>query len=119
MLSQLDSRGQSLDAPTTGQKGWLEQLTRAAEQSEALEQREQSLQLERILSRVRGQLDPREACILERRLMADPEEKLTLGEIGQHFGVSRERVRQIEVRAQKKLRHQALQEELGAGACAA
>jgi RNA polymerase sigma-32 factor len=119
MLAQLDCRGQSLDTPTTGQKGWLAQLTRAAEQSEALEQREQSLQLERILSRVRGQLDPREAFILERRLMADPEEKLTLGEIGQHFGVSRERVRQIEVRAQKKLRHQALQEELGAGACAA
>jgi RNA polymerase sigma-32 factor len=113
MLAQLDSRGQSLDAPATGQEAWLEQLTRGAEQSEALEQREQSLQLERILSRVRGQLDPREAFILERRLMADPEEKLSLGEIGRHFGVSRERVRQIEVRAQKKLRHQALQEELG------
>jgi RNA polymerase sigma-32 factor len=113
MLAQLDSRGQSLDVPATGQEAWLEQLTRGAEQSEAIEQREQSLQLERILSRVRGQLDPREAFILERRLMADPEEKLSLGEIGQHFGVSRERVRQIEVRAQKKLRHQALQEELG------
>jgi RNA polymerase sigma-32 factor len=119
MLAQLDSRGQSLDAPAPGQERWLEQLTRDAEQSDALEQREQSLQLERILGRVRGQLDPREAFILERRLMADPEEKLSLGEIGQHFGVSRERVRQIEVRAQKKLRHQALQEELGAGTCAA
>jgi RNA polymerase sigma-32 factor len=119
MLAQLDGRGQSLDAPATGQERWLEQLTRDAEQSDALEQREQSLQLERILGRVRGELDPREAFILERRLMADPEEKLSLGEIGQHFGVSRERVRQIEVRAQKKLRHQALQEELGAGTCAA
>lgn len=119
MLAQLDSRGQSLDATPPGQERWLEQLTRDAEQSDALERREQSLQLERILGRVRGELDPREAFILERRLMADPEEKLSLGEIGQHFGVSRERVRQIEVRAQKKLRHQALQEELGAGTCAA
>jgi RNA polymerase sigma-32 factor len=119
MLAQLDSRGLSLDAPPPGQERWLEQLTRDAEQSDVLEQREQSVQLERILGRVRGELDPREAFILERRLMADPEEKLSLGEIGQHFGVSRERVRQIEVRAQKKLRHQALQEELGASTCAA
>jgi len=51
--------------------------------------------------------------------MADPEEKLSLGEIGQHFGVSRERVRQIEVRAQRKLKNQALQEELGIDTCAA
>jgi RNA polymerase sigma-32 factor len=119
MLGQLDSRGLSLDAPSQGQERWLEHLTRDAEQSDALEQREQSLQLERILGRLRGELDPREAFILERRLMADPDEKLSLGEIGQHFGVSRERIRQIEVRAQKKLRHQAQQEELGADTCAA
>lgn len=119
MLAQLDSRGLSLDTPSPGEERWLEQLTRDAEQSDALEQREQSLQLERILGRVRGELDPREAFILDRRLMADPDEKLSLGEIGQHFGVSRERVRQIEVRAQKKLRNQAQQEELGAGTCAA
>jgi RNA polymerase sigma-32 factor len=119
MLAQLDSRGQSLDTPPAGQERWLDQLTRDAEQSDALERREQSLQLERILGRVRGELDPREAFILDRRLMADPEEKLSLGEIGQHFGVSRERVRQIEVRAQRKLKNQALQEELGVDTCAA
>lgn len=119
MLAQLDSRGLSLDAPGPSRDGWLEQLTRDAEQSDALEQREQSLQLQRILGRVRGDLDPREAFILDRRLMADPEEKLSLGEIGEHFGVSRERVRQIELRAQKKLRHQALQEEIGVDTCAA
>jgi RNA polymerase sigma-32 factor len=119
MLGQLDSRGLSLDAPAPGQERFLEQLTRDAEQSQTLEQREQSVQLERILVRLRDELDPRETFILERRLMADPEEKLSLGEIGQHFGVSRERVRQIEVRAQKKLRHQALQEELGVDTCAA
>jgi len=119
MLGQLDSRGLSLDAPAPGQERFLEQLTHDAEQSQTLEQREQSVQLERILVRLRDELDPRETFILERRLMADPEEKLSLGEIGQHFGVSRERVRQIEVRAQKKLRHQALQEELGVDTCAA
>lgn len=120
MLAQLDSRGLSLDAQAPGQDRWLDQqLARDAEQSDVLERTEQSLQLERILGRVRGELDPRETFILDRRLMAEPEEKLSLGEIGQHFGVSRERVRQIEVRAQKKLKNHALQEELGVDTCAA
>ena len=123
MLGQLDSRGLSLDAATPGHDvSLLEALRFDAQQSATLEQREASAQLERILGRVRVELDPREAFILDRRLMADPEEKLSLGEIGQHFGVSRERVRQIEVRAQKKLRNQAMREELGGGAgdsCAA
>lgn len=119
MLAQIDSRGMSLDAAAPGQESWVDQLKGEAEQSNALERREQAVQLERILGRVRGQLDPRETFILDRRLMADPEDKLSLGEIGQRFGVSRERVRQIEVRAQKKLMNQALEEELGADACAA
>jgi hypothetical protein len=40
-------------------------------------------------------------------------------EIGQHFGVSRVRVRQIEVRAQKKLERQAQREQLDTGCWAA
>jgi RNA polymerase sigma-32 factor len=120
MLTQLDSRGLSLDAPAPGHETrLLDALTLDAQQADLLERHEQSLQLERILGRVRGELDPRETFILDRRLMADPEDKLSLGEIGQHFGVSRERVRQIEVRAQKKLKNQALLEELGEGNCAA
>jgi RNA polymerase sigma-32 factor len=120
MLSQLDSRGVSLDATMPGHEHRLmDDLASDAEQSAGLEEREQSVQLERILARVRKELDPREAYILERRLMADPEERLSLGQIGQHFGVSRERVRQIEVRAQRKLENQALQEELGVDSCAA
>lgn len=120
MLSQLDSRGVSLDTPSAGLEHSLtDALTHAAEQAITLEHREQSLQLERILDRARVELDARETFILDRRLMADPEEKMSLGEIGQHFGVSRERVRQIEVRAQKKLKNHALCEELGADTCAA
>jgi RNA polymerase sigma-32 factor len=120
MLGQLDSRGLSLDAPAPVQDHRvLDALTLEAQQAQALERREQSLQLERILGRVRGELDPRETFILDRRLMADPEDKLSLAEIGQHFGVSRERVRQLEVRAQKKLEKQALSEELGVDICAA
>lgn len=113
MLAQLDHRGVSLDAkPGDGQSSGIAELRQEAEQVESLEQRECAAQMARILMRARPDLDPRETFILDRRLIADPDEKLSLGELGQHFGVSRERVRQIEVRAQQKLRQHALSEEL-------
>lgn len=49
-------------------------------------------------------LDARERYVVERRLMAHREEQLSLAEIGRHFRVSRERTRQIEARAMRKLR---------------
>ncbi|MEY2933022.1 MAG: hypothetical protein RL033_3771 [Pseudomonadota bacterium] len=116
MLAQLDHRGVSLDSkPGDGQTFGIPELQQEAQQVEGLEQRENAAQMARILVRARPELDPRETFILDRRLIADPEEKLSLGEISQHFGVSRERVRQIEVRAQQKLRQHALSEELDAG----
>lgn len=48
-------------------------------------------------------LDPRERFIAEQRLMASPAEALTLAEIGRRIGVSRERARQLEERAKRKL----------------
>jgi DNA-directed RNA polymerase sigma subunit (sigma70/sigma32) len=44
------------------------------------------------------------AIAFKRRLMADAEEEQTLAELGRSFGISRERVRQLEVQAKKKLR---------------
>jgi RNA polymerase sigma-32 factor len=49
-------------------------------------------------------LDVRERYIVERRHMAHPEDQLSLAEIGRRLSVSRERVRQIEVRAIRKLK---------------
>lgn len=120
MLAQLDHRGVSLDAKSIdGQPSGIQELRQEAKQVESLEQRESAAQMARILLRARPELDPRETFILDRRLIADPEEKLSLGEISQHFGVSRERVRQIEVRAQQKLRQHALSEELDGSSPAA
>lgn len=48
-------------------------------------------------------IDPRESEILRLRFGLDEEEALTLREIGERFGISRERVRQIESRALRKL----------------
>ena len=60
-------------------------------------------------------LNKRERHILtERRLRDEP---LTLEELSQEYGISRERVRQIEVRAfekvQKSVRNAAISEQIG------
>jgi RNA polymerase sigma-32 factor len=52
---------------------------------------------------VRRDLDERERAILEMRLMSDGDE-VTLADIGKQFGLSRERVRQLEARVKNKLR---------------
>jgi len=48
-------------------------------------------------------LSPRERAIVERRLMVEDDAMSTLKELGKGFGVSRERVRQLECRLKRKL----------------
>jgi len=52
-----------------------------------------------------GSLSPREAAVLSMRFGIGTHHEHTLDEVGQQFGVTRERIRQIESRALKKLRH--------------
>lgn len=53
-------------------------------------------------------LDRRERFVVEASLMCDDDESLSLAEIGRRLGVSRERTRQLESRALKKLRRHVL-----------
>ncbi|MCL4448969.1 MAG: sigma-70 family RNA polymerase sigma factor [Actinobacteria bacterium] len=50
-------------------------------------------------------LDEREKAILRLRFGLDRGEPRTLEEVGEHFDLTRERIRQIEARAMSKLRH--------------
>ncbi|KKR96759.1 MAG: RNA polymerase sigma factor [candidate division TM6 bacterium GW2011_GWE2_41_16] len=50
-------------------------------------------------------LTPREEKVLKMRFGIDVASEHTLEEVGKDFGVTRERIRQIEVKALKKLRH--------------
>jgi RNA polymerase sigma-32 factor len=59
-------------------------------------------------------LDVRERYVVEWRLMAHREEQLSLAEIGRRFSVSRERARQIEARAMRKLRTALMRSAAGA-----
>jgi RNA polymerase sigma-32 factor len=57
-----------------------------------------------VLSVLVSQLDDRERYIVQGRLMAHRDDELTLAEIGRYFGFSRERARQLEARAMKKVK---------------
>jgi len=57
------------------------------------------------ISRLLAPLDDREREILKLRFGLDRGEPRTLEEVGDHFQLTRERIRQIEARAMSKLRH--------------
>jgi RNA polymerase primary sigma factor len=57
------------------------------------------------LSEVLSTLTPREARILEMRFGLGDGNEYTLEEVGQKFGLTRERIRQIEGKALRRLRH--------------
>jgi len=54
---------------------------------------------------VLGKLTPRERDVIRMRFGLDDGSPRTLEEVGRHFKVTRERIRQIEAKALKKLRH--------------
>jgi RNA polymerase primary sigma factor len=62
--------------------------------------------------RMLGPLEDRERRILVSRFGLDGAEELTLQRLGQELGITKERVRQIESRAQEKLRHFALEHRM-------
>ena len=66
---------------------------------------------ERII-RVLETLEPREAAVVRMRFGIGFEKDYTLEEIGRHFSITRERVRQIEAKALRKLKHPHRKREL-------
>lgn len=106
ILDRLDHADSSLDAPLGQTKSSaIEHLAddRRAH-DETLGQQIAQTRLSSAVEAASAELDPRERFILEHRLMADPESEYSLVRIGELFGVSRERARQLESRVKDKLR---------------
>jgi len=109
MLHRLDGRDVSLDS-----KVFDDAVTTVVDtmqshdesQEESFSGRQIRDRLSAAVSDALESLDTRERFIVEKRLMADVEEELSLAEIGRRLGVSRERARQLEARAKRKLRAQ-------------
>ena len=59
-----------------------------------------------------GHLDPRTRDVIRMRTGLEGSEPMTLEQIGQHFGITKERVRQINVRGMKQLREWAAKENV-------
>jgi RNA polymerase sigma factor (sigma-70 family) len=65
--------------------------------------------LPREVARLLTNLEPREREVLRLRYGLDRGEPRTLEEVGEVFGLTRERIRQIEARAMSKLRHPSIE----------
>jgi RNA polymerase sigma-32 factor len=104
MNRRLGSPDHSLNAPlrVDGEGEWQDWLVDESDSQETRLGEQQELhRRRRMLAEAMGQLNERERFILtERRLKDDPS---TLEDLSQQYGISRERVRQIEVRAFEKL----------------
>lgn len=106
MLRRVQERDVSLDAPVREDGDMTMIDTMASDlvsQEEALRMTESQTQVKRVVHDAVSRLNDRERYIVEHRLLAEPEDRLTLDAIGEHFGVSRERVRQIETEIKDKL----------------
>jgi len=105
MEQRMAARDLSLNSPVSDDHelthlDLLQEKSLNQEESLALEE-ERKIR-EREVIRVMNHLNPKEEYVIKNRIMTDS--SLTLREIGNHLNLSRERVRQIESEALKKLR---------------
>jgi RNA polymerase primary sigma factor len=95
----------SLETPIGDDDGRLQDLIPSEDSEFATENFIESLDLSKQTQRLLSTLTPREEKILRMRFGIGEKTDYTLEEVGKTFGISRERVRQIEERALRKLRH--------------
>ena len=112
MMGRLESRDVSLNSSvySDGATSLMDTLVSSdINQEEVYVRSQHSRRLNPMVHAALDILDRRERIIVERRLMADPEESQSLAELGRHLNISRERARQIESRAKSKLRRRILE----------
>ncbi|HWZ87678.1 MAG TPA: sigma-70 family RNA polymerase sigma factor [Polyangiaceae bacterium] len=118
MVCSLEARDVSLDAPVfSGVATTLADTLVASDpnQEDDLVSSEVGGYAREAVNQALTGLDPRERYIVEKRLMADSEDELSFADIARTLGVSRERARQLEARAKKKLKTRITQLSNGNG----
>ena len=105
MEQRMGGRDLSLDAPM-GEDGGNSHVdfvvSASAPQDDEFADKEEAGLINTRVRTALMRLDPRERFIIEQRVMN--ERPMTLKELGEHFGFSRERARQLEIRAKDKLK---------------
>ncbi len=103
----------SLDQPIGDEEEDLTLLDLMSKKgTEDVERRVVEEALDKEITRLLNVLDNRERVIIEERFGIGGREPKTLNEVGEKLGISRERVRQLEQRALKKLRTLAMKRHL-------
>jgi RNA polymerase sigma-32 factor len=107
MVGRLEMRDVSLDTPVYegGVSTMIDTLaSREASQEEAYSESQSQTRARDIVRVALATLDQRERFIVEKRIMADAEDEMSLAELGRVMNISRERARQLEARAKRKLK---------------
>jgi RNA polymerase sigma-32 factor len=107
MEQRMEGRDLSLDAPMGDDGGYTHVdfvASGSPQQDEELSSAEEQQVVSGRVGTALARLDARERYIIQQRVMND--RPLTLKELGEHFGFSRERARQLEIRAKEKLRQE-------------
>jgi RNA polymerase sigma-32 factor len=105
MLQRLDNRDVSIEGSVGDWgKSLLDRLEAESNQEEELFEHQFEHSAARAVHQALGVLDARELFIVRHRLMTSDSEAMSLAHVARHFGISRERARQLESRAITKLR---------------
>ncbi|MCL2017988.1 MAG: RNA polymerase factor sigma-32 [Alphaproteobacteria bacterium] len=106
MSGRMSARDLSLNRPVRDESDAVDMLSNLADDSESIEDKLEAMQFRRfgheLLKKHIADLPTRDREILIARRLSDP--VLTLEQLSEKYGISRERVRQIEERAFAKLR---------------
>lgn len=115
MATRVGARDLSLNAPINSDDGATDILSNLADGRESIEDTLEQVEFRRrgyeLLKKHLEKMSERDREILVARKLKEP--VATLESLSQKYGISRERVRQIEERAYKKLRDAILQEAQG------
>ncbi len=103
LLLQIERDTKSLDQPTSGESGDNGLARRMPSRTESPVVAAERKELRRIVAKVLSTLDERARHILILRFGLNGKKPRTLEQVGKKFGVTRERIRQIEKRALEKI----------------